>query len=232
MYGYIYKTTNLINNKNYIGQHKSKIFDSYKGSGIKIKKAMKKYGVENFKTEILVWCESKEELNKQEIKLIKEYREKGEAQYNLSDGGEGSLGIILKGKDNPFYGNTHSEEVKNKLSYYAKKRTGKNNPFYGKKMTKEHLEKTRRTGSKQSKETRDKISKSLSKKSECDICNAQFDSIKEMKQHRQKSHHDIIKNRMSERASKRNSEIFTCPFCNKVIKSKGNLTQHIRANHD
>lgn len=34
MYGYIYKTTNLLNKKIYIGQHKCRVFDSdYYGSG-------------------------------------------------------------------------------------------------------------------------------------------------------------------------------------------------------
>ncbi len=48
MYGYIYLTTNLINKKKYVGQHKSSKFDErYKGSGKLIKKAFKKYGKEN-----------------------------------------------------------------------------------------------------------------------------------------------------------------------------------------
>lgn len=53
MYGYIYKTTNLINNKIYIGQHKvkeEKIDNSYYGSGKLIIQAIKKYGKENFKS--------------------------------------------------------------------------------------------------------------------------------------------------------------------------------------
>ena len=54
-YGYIYKTTNLINGKIYIGQHKSNLFDSqYKGSGVILRKAFAKYGKENFKVEIIV----------------------------------------------------------------------------------------------------------------------------------------------------------------------------------
>lgn len=47
-YGYIYKTTNLINGKIYIGQYKSNLFDSqYKGSGVILRKAFAKYGKEN-----------------------------------------------------------------------------------------------------------------------------------------------------------------------------------------
>lgn len=43
MYGYIYKTTNLINNKIYIGQHKHEKFDiKYFGSGYALVNAIKK----------------------------------------------------------------------------------------------------------------------------------------------------------------------------------------------
>ena len=50
---YIYLTTNLINGKKYIGKHYGEINDSYLGSGILIKKAIKKYGSNNFTKKIL-----------------------------------------------------------------------------------------------------------------------------------------------------------------------------------
>ena len=56
MYGYIYKTTNLINGKIYVGQHKcskNSIDESYIGSGIYLKHAIEYYGKNNFKCEIL-----------------------------------------------------------------------------------------------------------------------------------------------------------------------------------
>lgn len=91
MYGYIYITTNILNNRKYIGKHKSIVFDpNYHGSGKAIKNAINKYGVENFVTEILECCETLKELNEKEIYYIslndavnsKEF-------YNLKDGGEG-----------------------------------------------------------------------------------------------------------------------------------------------
>lgn len=45
MYGYIYITTNLTNNKKYIGKHASSKFDeNYKGSGKRLWNAINKYG--------------------------------------------------------------------------------------------------------------------------------------------------------------------------------------------
>ena len=54
MFGYIYLTTNLVNGRKYIGKRISPVFDiKYNGSGTLLKKAINKYGKENFKTEII-----------------------------------------------------------------------------------------------------------------------------------------------------------------------------------
>lgn len=54
MYGYVYKTTNLMNGKIYIGQHKSKHYDKkYLGSGTKLNLVLELYGKEHFKNEII-----------------------------------------------------------------------------------------------------------------------------------------------------------------------------------
>lgn len=90
MYGYIYKTTNLINNKIYIGQHKATKFepDHYIGSGLLITEAISKYGFDNFKCELLEICDSKEQLNEREIFYIKLYNSQDKTVgYNIADGG-------------------------------------------------------------------------------------------------------------------------------------------------
>jgi len=90
-YGYVYVTTNLINNKKYIGAHKSSKFDpNYKGSGKLLNRAINKYGIENFKAEVLKWCSSKEELFEEEAKFIEKYNcVESPDYYNVMPGGHG-----------------------------------------------------------------------------------------------------------------------------------------------
>lgn len=60
----IYRITNLLNGKMYIGKHKTdNLDDKYMGSGTIIKMAVRKYGVENFRKEWLMFCEDEEEMN-------------------------------------------------------------------------------------------------------------------------------------------------------------------------
>lgn len=130
MYGYIYITTNLINNMKYIGQHKAdKLDESYYGSGSLITKAIKKYGKDNFKIEIIEWCNSKKELNDCEIFWINKYDALNSRNfYNLTPGGDGVRGCEPwnKGKHQPLHENSKkgleigwhlpaSEKLKEKL---------------------------------------------------------------------------------------------------------------------
>lgn len=91
MYGYVYKTENLVNGRMYIGKHKSEYYDeSYYGSGSILSKAISKYGIENFSNEVLYEAESLEDLNRAEKMYIKEYKEKyGRYCYNIAEGGDG-----------------------------------------------------------------------------------------------------------------------------------------------
>lgn len=102
MYGYIYKTTNLLNYRFYIGQHKSAIFDkNYFGSGKIIKKAIKKYGKENFEIEIVAECEDKLTLDEKEKEFIKRYKELyPQLCYNLAQGGDGGDVFYYQSEEN------------------------------------------------------------------------------------------------------------------------------------
>lgn len=91
MFGYVYMVTNKIDGKQYIGQRSSSTVDeSYFGSGRYIRKALKKYGKENFDREILEWCETREQLNEREQYYIDLYDAvNSDDFYNLNRGGEG-----------------------------------------------------------------------------------------------------------------------------------------------
>jgi group I intron endonuclease len=85
----IYKTTNLINNKFYIGKD-SRNNPSYLGSGLALLNAIKKYGKENFKKEILQYCTSLEELSSAEIAWITKLDANNrKISYNIACGGQG-----------------------------------------------------------------------------------------------------------------------------------------------
>ena len=107
---YIYRITNKINGKTYIGQHKyKKLNDNYMGSGVLLAKAKSKYGIKNFEKEILEFDIPNVELaNDFEQMYILFERAKGKAEYNIAPGGLGHFGH-------------HSEETKKKMS---KTRTG------------------------------------------------------------------------------------------------------------
>lgn len=91
VYYLVYKLTNLVNGKIYIGCHMTKnLDDGYMGSGRRLAYAKKKYGVENFKKEILSTHETPEEMLTEEARLVNEEFLGREDVYNLTVGGKGS----------------------------------------------------------------------------------------------------------------------------------------------
>jgi len=92
MYYYVYQITNLSNGKIYVGKHKSAKHPSeneYYGSGRQITAAVKKYGIENFKKEVLHYCSSLEEMAGKEAEVVTEDFVKRSDTYNMHKGGPG-----------------------------------------------------------------------------------------------------------------------------------------------
>ena len=89
---YIYKTTNLINDKFYIGMHSaSNLKDGYLGSGTRLRRSIRKYGKENFKLEILEFLPDFDSLKKREQQLVNEDLLKEPMCMNLVYGGGGGF---------------------------------------------------------------------------------------------------------------------------------------------
>jgi len=126
---YIYKITNKINSKQYIGLYTKTVEEStnYYGSGKLIGKAIKKYGKDNFTKEILERdITDKKYLNDREIYWIAKYDTFNNG-YNLTKGGQGNLGRVTSEETKrkiiaSLKGYTHSEERRKKISEKAKGR--------------------------------------------------------------------------------------------------------------
>ena len=151
MYGVVYKITNNISGKSYVGQTKRDVKVRFREhSRCKttiLGKAIHSYGIENFSIEIIEKAETRQELDEKEIYYIKLLNTIKPNGYNQCKGGEGVSGMVWTqemreharethvgkncGKDNPMYG-----------------KCGELNPFYGKK----HSEKTKRMLSEKAKE--------------------------------------------------------------------------------
>jgi hypothetical protein len=135
----IYKITNLINNKIYIGKDTTSD-PKYFGSGLLIKRAFKKYGSENFIKEVIDISDDYNELSKKEIYWISFYNSTDrKIGYNISSGGDGGntlsnhpdLEIIKEkiSKNSPKKGKTYEEafgeekatDYKNKLKSHIHK---------------------------------------------------------------------------------------------------------------
>ena len=88
---YVYKVTNSVNSKFYIGVHSSKdpTTDGYFGSGQLIKNAIKKYGLEVFTKEILYIAETRTEAFDKEREIVNDELLNDELCYNLILGGSG-----------------------------------------------------------------------------------------------------------------------------------------------
>ena len=166
----IYRITNLINGKTYIGQHKyKKLDDSYMGSGKILKQAIKKHGVENFKKEILYSrIQYKETADDMERLAIAKERAIGKAEYNIANGGQGGnlgeevirrMAASKKGKPSPNKGKHLAEETKRKLSEAKKGKKHKPHTEEIKRKISE-ANKGKNKGKRHTNETKNKMSAS------------------------------------------------------------------------
>ena len=112
--GYIYKITNLINGKMYIGQTSRSVETRWKEhlrnkDECPIHVAMQKYGIENFNIETLEECEN-DLLDAKEVEYIQKYQSyNGHIGYNATKGGNSNTQHIIN------WIKTHPEEVKENL---------------------------------------------------------------------------------------------------------------------
>ena len=107
--GFIYIWTNKINEKKYIGKCWGDPSSSYIGSGKYFKRAIKKFGIEHFKREILETCFSKKELKEKEQYWLDFYNAAlSDEFYNISPtAGGGHHGADYRGEKNPMWGKKH-----------------------------------------------------------------------------------------------------------------------------
>lgn len=91
----VYKITNLVNGKIYIGVHQTEnINDSYMGSGTVLRRAQAKYGIVNFSKEILHNFDSADEMFSKELEIVNENFVSRSDTYNVKLGGDGGWDYV------------------------------------------------------------------------------------------------------------------------------------------
>jgi hypothetical protein len=122
MFYTVYKITNGVNGKIYVGLHVTKnLDDDYLGSGKQIQAAVKKYGRENFKREYIKICKTPEEMYNLEAEIVNEEFVKSTNTYNMKTGGTGSWSHV----------NSNPEQYREARSKLRKQRNeAGDNPFF------------------------------------------------------------------------------------------------------
>jgi hypothetical protein len=114
---YLYQINNLVNNKIYVGVHKTdNINDGYMGSGKAIMLAIEKYGLTNFRKDILEYFDTYDAALAREAEIVTDDFLLREDVYNLRRGGSGGFDYINRLGLNDRSGATLSERQKNNIS--------------------------------------------------------------------------------------------------------------------
>jgi group I intron endonuclease len=157
-YHFIYKTTNLLSGKYYIGMHSTdNLNDGYLGSGTLLRRALNKYGRKNFKLEILEFCLTRDELVAREREVVSLQEIAKKECINLKVGGQGGFKDAehaykfhaAGGKAvRQLLSRRHVERLKTDEEYrdsIVKKLKERESPFKGKKHTPETVEKMKQS---------------------------------------------------------------------------------------
>lgn len=136
----VYRTTNKVNGKYYIGVHKTENpIDGYLGSGKHLKRAVAKYGEVNFVKEILLLSDSPDAAFALEFELVEKHR--GDPLcYNLRKGGSGGFDYINRVGLN---GNNFVDEDARRRSAESHKKRYREDEEYRRKH-KAHLDRIRK----------------------------------------------------------------------------------------
>jgi hypothetical protein len=176
-YHYIYKTTNLKNGKFYVGMHSThNLNDGYLGSGLRLRRSIRRNGPENFKLEYLEFFDTREDLINKEKELVNEDLLKDPMCLNIRAGGTGGWSIVQQ-IENAMKSNERQKWLRENDKEWAEKRINqlkKNGSTVLNKLWKEgKLSAPDWTGKKHKEETKNKIGKSNSQKQKGES-NSQF----------------------------------------------------------
>lgn len=143
---FIYKTTNKVSGKAYVGMcANTSNYRTYLGSGKLLSQAIDKYGKENFEREILEYCDTEEELRVAEMKWIKYYNAvESNTFYNLHEGGRGGntgtppMSSVVQSTWDNYTEEERAARVEKMKKMQQRDKSGKNNTMYGRSAVKEN----------------------------------------------------------------------------------------------